>query len=144
MFFVQHLINLELLNHDNSLTMMIFLYFFKIFKYDIFSLCILGLLFYFFINADKKAKIFSIFKNHVFLLMKKLSLSSYLIFSIVARIFFYSFEKEINIKGKRVIQYIFFGIPITLFIGFILNLLFVTPLENVNLIIKSTYIKNLD
>ena len=143
-FFVQHLINLELLNHDNSLTMMIFLYFFKIFKYDIFSLCILGLLFYFFINADKKAKIFSIFKNHVFLLMKKLSLSSYLIFSIVARIFFYSFEKEINIKGKRVIQYIFFGIPITLFIGFILNLLFVIPLENVNLIIKSTYIKNLD
>ena len=76
--------------------------------------------------------------------MKKLSLTSYLIFSIVARIFFYSFKKEINIKMSKILTYIFWGTPITLFIGFLLNLLFVVPLENVNLIIKSTYIPNLE
>ena len=121
--------------------MMFFLYFFKVLKYDIFSFCILGFLFYLFINAEKSGKFLRLFKNPVFLLMKKLMLSSYLIFSIVARIFFYSFEKVVNIKGKRVVEYISFGIPITLFVGFVLNLLFVVPLENVNLIIKSTYIK---
>ena len=139
-FIIQHLINLELLNIDN-LVMMFFLYFFKVLKYDIFSCCILGLLFYLFINAEKSGKFLRLFKNPLFLLMKKLSLSSYLIFSIVARIFFYSFEKVVNIKGKRVVEYISLGIPITLFIGFVLNLLFVVPLENVTLIIKSTYTK---
>ena len=139
-FIIQHLINLELLNIDN-LVMMFFLYFFKVLKYDIFSCCILGLLFYLFINAEKSGKFLRLFKNPLFLLMKKLSLSSYLIFSIVARIFFYSFEKVVNIKGKRVVEYISLGIPITLFIGFVLNLLFVVPLENVGLIIKSTYMK---
>jgi hypothetical protein len=139
-FIIQHLINLELVNIDN-LVMMFFLYFFKVLKYDIFSCCILGLLFYLFINAEKSGKFLRLFKNPLFLLMKKLSLSSYLIFSIVARIFFYSFEKVVNIKGKRVVEYISLGIPITLFIGFVLNLLFVVPLENVGLIIKSTYMK---
>ena len=143
LFIVQHCINLELLE-INNLVMMVLLYFFKIFKYDIFSLCILGLLFYFFINAKTSGQIFRFFNNPLFLLMKKLSLTSYLIFSIVARIFFYSFKKEINIKMSKILTYIFWGTPITLFIGFLLNLLFVVPLENVNLIIKSTYIPNLE
>ena len=113
-------------------------------KYDFFVLGVLGFLLYFFINADKAGKIFRIFNNHVFLYMKKLSLTSYLIFSIMARIFFYSFEKVFNIKWKRIVEYIFLGIPIALVIGFFLNVLFVLPLQRVNLIIKSTYIKNSD
>ena len=76
--------------------------------------------------------------------MKKLAFTSYLVFSIVARIFFYSFEKEFDIKWKRIAEYMALGIPLTLFISFILNVLFVLPLERANLIIKSTYIKDLD
>ena len=60
----------------------------------------------------------------------------------MARIFFYSFEKAFNIKWKRIVEYIALGIPITLIIGFFLDILFVLPLQRMNLIIKSTYIKN--
>ena len=142
-FVFQHCNNLNLLNRDYNLVVIIS-YLFKLFKYDIFVFGVLGLLIYFFINADKAGKIFRLFNNHIFLLMKKLSLTSYLIFSIVARIFFYSFEKEFNIKWKRIVEYIFVGIPLTLAIGFFLNVLFVLPLQRVNWIIKSTYIKDLD
>ena len=142
-FVFQHCINLNLLNRDYNLVVIIS-YLFKLFKYDIFVFGILGLLIYFFINADKAGKIFRLFNNHIFLLMKKLSLTSYLIFSIVARIFFYSFEKEFNIKWKRIVEYIFVGIPLTLAIGFFLNVLFVLPLQRVNLIIKKKKKKNID
>ena len=142
-FVFQHCVNLNLLNRDYIFIVLI-QYIFKILKYDFFVLGVLGFLLYFFINADKAGKIFRIFNNHVFLYMKKLSLTSYLIFSIMARIFFYSFEKVFNIKWKRIVEYIFLGIPIALVIGFFLNVLFVLPLQRVNLIIKSTYIKNSD
>ena len=142
-FVFQHCVNLNLLNRDYIFIVLI-QYIFKILKYDFFVLGVLGFLLYFFINADKAGKIFRIFNNHAFLYMKKLSLTSYLIFSIMARIFFYSFEKVFNIKWKRIVEYIFLGIPIALVIGFFLNVLFVLPLQRVNLIIKSTYIKNSD
>ena len=145
-FIIQHCINLNLMKSNSNLAMVIVLYFYKLLKYDIFVFSILGFLFYFFINTDKSGKIFNsfLFNNPLFLLMKKLSLTSYLVFSIVARIFFYSFEKEVNIKWKRIVEYIALGIPLTLLISFILNVLFVIPLERVNLTIKSTYIKNID
>jgi peptidoglycan/LPS O-acetylase OafA/YrhL len=96
-FVFQHCVNLNLLNRDYIFIVLI-QYIFKILKYDFFVLGVLGFLLYFFINADKAGKIFRIFNNHVFLYMKKLSLTSYLIFSIMARIFFCSFEKVFNIK----------------------------------------------
>ena len=142
-FIFQHCVNLGIFNRDYILIVII-QYIFKIFKYDIFVCGILGILIYFFINADKAGRIFRLFNNHIFLFMKKLSLTSYLIFSILARIFFYSFEKVFNIKWKKIIEYIALGIPISLIIGFFLNVLFVLPLQRVNLIVKSTYIKNLD
>ena len=140
-FIFQHCINLNLLNRDYNFIVII-QYFFKIFKYDFFVLAVLCFLLYFFINADKAGKVFRIFNNHPFLYMKKLSLTSYLIFSIMARIFFYSFEKVFNIKWKRIVEYIVLGIPIALIIGFFLDILFVLPIQRANLIIKSTYIKN--
>ena len=145
LFVIQHCINLELIKSFDNLTIVILLYFFKVFKYDIFVFCILGFLFYLVINADNIGKIFIIlFNNRLFLIVKKLAFTSYLVFSIVARIFFYSFEKEFDIKWKRIAEYMALGIPLTLFISFILNVLFVLPLERANLIIKSTYIKDLD
>ena len=142
-FIFQHCINLKLFSRDYN-SIIIISYIFKVLKYDIFVLGVLGFLIYFFINPKKAGKIFKLFNNHLFLYLKKLSFISYLTFSIIARIFFYSFETVFNIKLKTILLYIALGIPITLLVSFVLNILFLLPLERVNLIIKSTYIKNLD
>ena len=119
-------------------------YLFKVFTHDIFVLGILGFLVYFFINIEKSAKIFRLFNNPLFLFLKKLSLTCYLMMSILARIFFYSLEKPYKISMKKFIVHIFEGIAINLFISFILNILFVLPFQRINSIIKSTYIKSLE
>ena len=135
--------NLNYISKDHYLAI-ILTYAFKVFTHDIFILGVLGLLIYFFINIEKSAKIFRIFKNHLFLLLKKLSLTSYLVMSIIARIFFYSLDKPYKISAKRIITHIFGGLAINLIISLLLNILFVIPFQRVNSIIKSTYIKTLE
>ena len=139
-FIFQYFINLNYISNDQYSTI-ILTYIFKVFKHDIFILGFLGVLIYFFINIEKSSKVFRLFNNHIFLFLKKLSLTSYLVMSIIARIFFYSFREPFRINIKIIITYIFGGLCINLLISFILNIFFVIPLQRVNSIIKSTYIK---
>ena len=139
-FIFQYFINLNYVKSDQYLAI-ILAYIFKVFKHDIFILGFLGLLIYFFINIEKSSKVFRLFNNHIFLFLKKLSLTSYLVMSIIARIFFYSFREPFRINIKIIITYIFGGLCLNLLISFILNIFFVIPLQRVNSIIKSTYIK---
>ena len=137
------LTNMNKINSEHYLSI-ILVYLFKLFTHDIFILGILGLLIYFFINIEKAAKIFRLFNNHIFLLLKKLSFTAYLVMSILARVFFYSIEQPFNLNFKKIITYVFGGLFINLIISFILNIIFVLPLQRVSSIIKSTYIKNME
>ena len=134
---------IKYISKDNYLAIIV-TYLYKVFAHDIFILGVLGILVYFFINIEKSANIFRIFNNPLFLFLKKLSLTSYLVMSIIARIFFYSLEKPYKISLKRITKHIFAGLAINLFISFILNILFVLPFQRINSIIKSTYIKKLE
>ena len=136
--FIFHL-NIKHISKDHYMAI-ILTYIFKVFTHDIFILGVLGLLIYFFINIEKSAKIFRIFNNHLFLLLKKLSLTLYLVMSILARIFFYSLKEPLKISFKKIITHIFGGLAINILISFILNLFFVIPFQRVNSLIKSTYI----
>ena len=140
--FIFH-INLKHISKDHYLTI-ILIYIFKVFTHDIFIFGVLGLLIYFFINIEKSIKIFRLFNNHIFLLLKKLSLTSYLVMSIIARIFFYSFEKPFKVNIKKIMTYIFGGLVLNIGISFFLNVLFVLPAQRINSIIKSTYIKSIE
>ena len=135
--------NINYISKDHYLAI-ILTYVYKIFTHDIFISGVLGLLIYFFINIDKSSKIFRIFNNHIFLLLKKLSLTAYLVMSILARIFYYSLDKPFEIKIKKIITHIFGGLAINLIISLFLNIFFVIPFQRVNSIIKSTYIKSLE
>ena len=134
------LLNIKYISKDNYWTI-ILTYAFKVFTHDIFILGILGFLIFFFINIENSVKIFRLFNNPIFLLLKKLSLTSYLVMSILARIFYYSLDGPLEIKFKKSITHIFGGFAINLVISFLLNILFVIPFQRVNSIIKSTYIK---
>ena len=136
-------LNIQYINKDQYLTI-ILIYIFKVFTHDIFILGVLGLLIYLFINIEKSRKIFTLFNNRIFLLLKKLSLTAYLVMSIIARIFFYSLEKPIKVNIKNIMTHIFGGLALNLAISFVLNILFVLPLQRINSIIKSTYIKSLE
>ena len=136
-------LNIKYISQDHYLTI-ILVYLFKIFTHDIFILGVLGLLIYFFINIEKSVKIFRLFNNHIFLLIKKLSFTSYLIMSIIARIFFYSLEQPFKVNAKNIVTYIFGGFALNLGISFCLNILFVLPIQRINLLIKSTYIKSFE
>ena len=136
-------LNIKYISQDHYLAI-ILVYFFKVFTHDIFILGVLGLLIYFFINIEKAVKIFRLFNNHIFLLIKKLSFTNYLIMSIIARIFFYSLEKPFEVNAKNIVTYIFVGFGLNLGISFCLNILFVLPIQRINLLIKSTYIKNFE
>ena len=140
--FVFHL-NINYISKDKYMAI-IFTYIFKVFTHDIFILGILGLLVYFFINIEKSAKIFRIFNNPIFLLLKKISLTSYLVMSIIARIFFYSLDQPLKISFKKIITHIFVGLAINILVSFVLNLFFVLPFQRVNSLIKSTYIARFD
>ena len=136
-------LNIQYINKDQYLTI-ILIYIFKVFTHDIFILGVLGLLIYLFINIEKSRKIFTLFNNRIFLLLKKLSLTAYLVMSIIARIFFYSIEEPIKVNIKNIMTHIFGGLALNLAISFVLNILFVLPLQRINSIIKSTYIKSLE
>ena len=137
--FIFH-INSKYISQDHYLAI-ILTYAFKIFTHDIFILGILGLLVCCFISIEKSAKIFKIFNNHIFLLLKKLSLTLYLVMSIIARIFFYSIDKPLELSAKRIVACIFGGLAINIIISIFLNIFFVFPFQRVNSLIKSTYIK---
>ena len=140
--FIFH-INIKYISKDHYMAI-ILTYVFKVFTHDIFILGILGLLIYFFINIEKSTKIFRIFNNHLFLLLKKLSLTSYLVMSVLARIFFYSLKEPLKINFKKIITHIFVGLAINILISFFLNLFFVIPFQRVNSLIKSTYISRFE
>jgi hypothetical protein len=130
---------LKFLNGDNYLVI-IFIYLCKVFTHDIFVIGVLGILIYFFLNIDKYNKIFRLFNNSICLFLKKLSLTSYLVMSIIARIYFYSLDEPLTFNFKKISTYILIGLGINLIISLILNVCFIIPFQRVNWIIKSTYI----